>query len=153
MPIEKYLDVEVQVTTSLAAYAANDVVGGLLSFNVATITNGGILNRLKLRDADNIGAVFDCYIFNEQPTIIADNNPAAFVASDLDKLITVIPIAAADYRTINSLKIAIRGGIENGLNIAYIAPNAKLYAYLVSVGAPTFLTATALKASVVLLTS
>jgi hypothetical protein len=151
---DKVISREVQPTITTSAYSANDIVGGLMTFSVASPSNGGILNSVKITDADNEGAAFDLYIFNDVPTTIANGDAAQLLIADLDKLVTKIEVAAADYEAVNSLKFAIKNEASEGANAVYKADSkGNLYMYAVCTGTPTFAAATNLKFTLTVLTS
>jgi hypothetical protein len=147
---DKVIESEVQPTITTSAYSANDIVGGLITFSVASPSNCGIINKIKVTDADNEGAVLDVYIFDDVPTTIANGDAAALLIADLDKLVCKVEIAAADYEAVNSLKFAIKEDI----NAVYKAnAQGNLYAYIVCTGTPTYAAATNLKITLSALTS
>jgi hypothetical protein len=151
---DKVITREVQPTITTSAYSANDIVGGLMTFNVSSPSNCGILNRIKITDADNEGAVFDLYIFNAAPTAIANGDAAQLLIADLDKLVCKVEVAAADYKTVNSLKFAIKDEVSEGVNVSYNADTSgNLYMYAVCTGTPTYAAATNLKFTLSVLTS
>jgi len=150
MFVDKVKEVEVQPTITTAAYTANDSVGGLMTFSVTSPSNCGVINKIKITDADNEGAAFDLYIFDELPATYADAAAAALVIADLDKLVCKVEVAAADYEAVNSLKFAIKEDI----NAVYQADaKGNLYMYAVCTGTPTFAAATNLKFTITCLTS
>ena len=151
---DKVIIKQVALTIDTNAYSANDVVGGRLTFAVPSPSNCGIIQWLKITDADNEGAALDVYIFNAAPTSIADDAAAAFAIGDLDKLITKVEIAAADYEAVNSLKFVIKDEGSEGMNRAYQTDaDGNLYAYVVCTGTPTWTAATDLKMTLGVLTS
>lgn len=136
------------------AYTANDIVGGLLTFSLPSPSGCGILQWLKVTDEDNEGAALDVYIFNDVPSTIADDAAGALVIGDLDKLITKVEIAAADYEAVNSLKFVIKDEGSEGLNRAYSTDTkGNLYAYIICTGTPTYANNKAIKMTLCCLTS
>lgn len=139
MFVDKVVSDEVTISHDDDAYTANDVVGGLLTFNLASPSGCGILNGLKITDEDNEGAALDVYIFNAVPSTIADDAAGALAIADLDKLVCKVEIAAADYEAVNSLKFVIKDEASEGLNRAYSLDAAgNLYAYVICTGTPTY---------------
>lgn len=87
------------------AYTDGDVVGGLLDFGTQAGTlSGGVLSSVVMTDDDNEGAALDLWLFDGEPSTIADDAAFAPTAADLKKLITKVAIASGDYATENSLK-------------------------------------------------
>lgn len=123
---------EVQLAITAGAYAAGDVVGGLITVDIGA---SGIIRQLKLVDDDNIGAALDLYIFNAEPTAIADNAvfATAFTLADHKKWIARLSITTADWNTINSNKTAFATYLANrNLAIDYYSGNGKFYVYIVT---------------------
>jgi hypothetical protein len=121
--------------TITGAYANGDTVGGRLDLTPP----GGIdgeLREIRLVDDSNNGAALYLYLFDGQPSSIADNvafDGASFLIADHDKLIARISIAAADYITINSNKSAIKEDINKSIATGqlwgYIVTNASTPTY------------------------
>lgn len=122
-------DTQTPVVTN-GGYSAGDVVGGLLTFAVGGQNDGGNVARLLLRDADGNGAAFTAYIFNAEPTAIADNEAFALSVADFGKLVGTVDIDASNYLLSNTL--ADSGNVA----VPYKTADGNLYVYLV--GAPTF---------------
>lgn len=128
--------IEVPLTISTSQYAAGDVVGGLITIDTTRLRGGALLNQVVLVDDDNEKAVLDLYLFNAAPTTIADNasTTGAFVIADHKKIVTKVPIAAADYVTLNGNAVAVVADVNN---VIHVLPGS-LYAYLVCTGTPTY---------------
>lgn len=134
--------IDYPLTIDTNAYSAGDVVGGLITLDVSSAGGGGVIRRLMLIDEDNEGAVLTIYFFDAKPTTIADDAAfaSAIVAGDMKKKIATVAIAAADYETINSMKIVTKDGDD--LNIDYETESGNLYAYVVCTATPTYAAAT-----------
>lgn len=146
---DKVINAQVTPTIDDDAYTANDVVGGLMTFNVASPSMSGIINKVKITDADNEGAALDLYIFSAVPSTIADDAAGALVIADLDKLVCKVEVAAADYEAVNSLKFAVKEDI----NAVYTTDTGNLYMYAICTGTPTYASAALLKFTITVLTS
>src|SRR5690554_3788446 len=135
--------IAVPLTVSTTAYSANDVVGGLITLNVPS----GIVRRVKLTDDDNEGAAMTLYLFDAQPTTIANDAAFAPTISDDDKLVAILTLDTTGYFTLNSNKVGWFKGDDDriGLDIDYEAKQNKLFAYLVCTGTPTYTAASDLK--------
>lgn len=128
------------ITVDTDAYTAGDVVGGLLTFDVASGMGGGVINRVRVVDEDNQGAAFDLYLFNAVPTTIADDAAfaSAVLIADVQKLLCKISIGS--YTTLNSIKY-YHSAV---LNYSYTTDTGNLYGYLVANGStPNFTNADA----------
>lgn len=123
----------IQPTITAGAYSAGDVVGGLITVPCGY---GCTIRAIRIADDDNEKAVLDLYIFNDEPTTIADNAAfaTAMTISDLKKHVKKVSFAAADYSTINSNAWAR----QEGLNIDMQTGKGNFYVYAVCTGTPTF---------------
>lgn len=131
MAFLKYIKPSVNPTIDTDAYTANDVMGGLLQFDVSgLVVNGGIINQAIFIDEDSIGVAAKLYLFDELPTTIADDAAFAPTIADLNKLVAVIQFSS--FTTINSLDYSIVEDINN----IYVVTNNILYGYLVTDGTP-----------------
>lgn len=118
-------------TITKGAYAAGDVVGGLLRFN-PTPEKGGIITQARIVDEDNIRPEGTLWIFEQFPTAIADNGVFAPTAGDLMKCVGRISVVAADYTQINSLASYLSGNLEIPFT------GQRFGVYFVCSGTPTF---------------
>lgn len=133
----KHLDVSVTPTIGTDAYTANDVVGGLLTFALPSITvAGGLINRVLLTDDDNEQAALTLYLFNAEPSAIADDAAFAPTISDLQKLVAVVDLST--YVAVNSNAYSLVEDINN----SFQGNKNALYGYLVCTGTPTYTAAT-----------
>lgn len=128
------------ITVTLDAYTAGDVVGGLLEFDISDGSGGGVVNAIRMVDEDSQAEPYSLYVFNDKPTVIANDAAFALTVADMRKLIAVVPIVAGDYVThstfdyvhLNLTDSAVLGRplIFNG--------NGKLWAYLVAGSTPDY---------------
>lgn len=84
---------------TLAAYVANDCVGALLTFAVASNTNNVLLRRLTVIDAAVQDEEYLLHLFSASPAAAARTDADAYapVAADLALKICTLHIEAADY--------------------------------------------------------
>lgn len=134
--------VEVALTVGTDAYTANDVMGGLLTFNVESPGNGGFISRVKIVDDDDEKAAVKLYLFDEVPTTIADDAAFAPAIADLKSMIGVVAIAAADYTTVNGNAYAIKYLGTDTIDFETVEDGKNLYGYLVCDATPTYTAAT-----------
>lgn len=137
IPMSKVYEITVTPTITAGAYSAGDVVGGLLTLDLTTsdaVRGGGLLRRVVVTDDAAQSAVFNLHLFATAPASIADNAAFAPAIADLQKRCAVVPIASADYATINGNVQAV----VDDLTVDFYAPARVLYAYLVCTGTPTF---------------
>lgn len=121
------------ITPDTNIYAAGDVVGGLVELeNVQTAAGGLLVQPMSIADDDNEGAGFTIHIFDRKPTDGTDNAAWAPTFADLTKRASKVDVAAADYETINSLKIA------NVDDINDLVGNTQIWLMVISTGAPTY---------------
>lgn len=142
---DRYFNIAATVTPTNDAYTANDVIGGLITVSLidagATIA-GGILSAITLIDDDNEGAELQLWCFDSAPTTIADDAAFEPTAADLLKVFYLTTFAAAEYTTINSLKIAQ----ETGINLTFKTDGGgNFYFYVVCTGTPTYAATKTLK--------
>jgi hypothetical protein len=141
--------VEAALTIDDDAYTANDVVGGLITFDVSNAAGSGIVRWARLVDDDNEKAELTLYLFDTSPTAILDDAAFAPVVADLKNYIGKILFEAADYETINSNAVAMIGhGVSTDLlNIDFKTDTGKIYGYLVATATPTYTAVTDLHVS------
>jgi hypothetical protein len=134
--MDKYITVEATANPKdAAAYTANDVVGGLLTFTVGGVLGSGVINNVMLVDSDDEKAEIKLYLFDAAPTTIADDAAFAPVAADLQSLIAVITFATGDFASVNSMAYAQK----NDLNYIFNADSKNnIYAYAVCTATPTY---------------
>ena len=128
--------IDVGLVVTAGAYSDGDVVGGRINLNdLCGGGGGGVIRQVLIADDAAQSAVFKLYLYDGQPTSIADN--AAFASAmtmeDLEKLVAVIDIAAGDIVTLNSNTYALKTGLD------YAHGSGQLWAYLVLNGStPTY---------------
>jgi hypothetical protein len=131
--------VEFPITVTLDAYEANDVVGGTLTSDaIDQKKGGGYVAWARLVDGATQAEPYRLWLFNEEPSTIADT--AAHVPTEADwlKVIGIIDIPAANYNTDGTeADCAFAKGVDIKTN-DYIwfdsLPTGKLYARLVANG-------------------
>lgn len=130
--------IDIPLTVTLSAYTAGDVVGGLITINVHSVGGGGTLRQVIIIDDDNQKEPYTLYLFDQEPSTIANDAAFAPTIADLKKLVGKAAVVANDYETLNS-----NGwGVKSGLDIPFAAPYGKLYGYLVAVDTPDYAAAT-----------
>lgn len=134
----------IQLTITLDAYTAGDVVGGLITIDTANAGGGGIFRSVTISDGNNQKEAYTLYIFDGVPATIADD--AAFVmtetaspieSADHSKLIGTVDIAADDYTTLSNGTGSVAYAVKNALELDF-ATGGKCYAYLVAVDTPDY---------------
>ena len=137
MGFTKFANPSVNPTITLDAYTANDVVGGLLQFDVSALAvNGGLINQAKIVDIDNQKETYRLILFEAAPATIANDAAYAPVAADLYKQVANITFAAAAYVTDNSLAFCFVEDINN----VFVTTDGILYGYLVATDTPDMAT-------------
>lgn len=122
--------VDKQPVITAGIYAANDVVGGLITLPIGKNDSGKLVG-IAIADDGDVKAEFNIHFFDAAPTSIVDNAAYAPTIADLQKRVTTVNVPTANYTTVN------------GNAYADVAPTAyydadRLYAYIVAVGTPTF---------------
>jgi hypothetical protein len=127
------------VNAAGAAYATGDLVGGKITISDVLNNDGqdGFVYSIADQDKSNQKVALDIVLFNEDPTetTFTDNAAIAIHADDLNKVIGVISVLAADYCAFASNAVATK--VLNNLPFRSSSTN-KIYACVVSRGAPTY---------------
>lgn len=128
-------DGETSIVVTVGAYSANDVVGGLIVFDVHSAGGGGVVTDIYLTDAANQTEPYTFHIFDAEPTAIADNAPfgTTFDIDDQQAKIAEIELAAGRYTTDNSLDWARVPNVD----LKFEAPDGNLYMYAECLTGPT----------------
>ena len=86
-------------TITVGAYAANDAVGGLLTFTNAAILagDGGVIKKMLIIDNHGQDAELELWLFKETFTAIDDNAAWAPSVADLKKLVAIISTASGTW--------------------------------------------------------
>jgi len=125
-------------TISTTAYAANDAVGGKLTFANAVRTAGGVgyIEDVVVVDNDKENAELVLVCFDADFTATADN--AAFDPSDADlgNAIGFVWILTSDYKSLNDNSVATVS--NQPLQFQLAAGGTSLYCQLMAVGTPTY---------------
>lgn len=129
---DKWLYPEVTFTPDTAAYSANDVIGGALTFDLGgSASGGGFIKSLLVTDNEGIGAAGALWLFTQDlATPVADNAAFAVAFADLKNLITVLTVPS--YVTISTFKVTVPVDI----NIQFVAPKNRIVGYFVPSGTP-----------------
>lgn len=127
MSTGKLINSSANPTIDTDAYTAGDVVGGLLSFDVSSVINGGLINQVIMVDEDNVGGTLTLYLFEAAPTTIADDAAfaSAIVIGDMNKLVSIVSLGSPT--TINSIDFYQ----VTDINDLFTSTNGFLYGYLV----------------------
>lgn len=132
--------IQVRPTISTLIYAANDIVGGLLTLTNAVRSSGStaLLESICIFDEDNEKAALEIVFFNANPTAstTADQGGLTVHAGDVTKVIGRVTIAAADYVTVATGKaIAQVSGLAR---LMKASGSANLYCVVLATGTPTY---------------
>lgn len=122
-------------TVTAGAYAANDAVGGLLTFAGAALETGGsgIIKQVLILDDAGQDAELELWLFNATFTAMADNAAWAPSEADLRKLIAIISTEDGAWFAAGTPSAA-RVEVSQGFNLA----GTSLFGQLVTRGTPTF---------------
>jgi hypothetical protein len=131
--------IKVTPTITAGAYAANDAVGGKLEFNGVPSENG-LLHSITLIDKANEKAAMVLVLYDDDFTADADNAAYSVEAGDIDNIVGVVEIAAADYITVGSIAVATVRGLS--LPIKNNKDEGKTFAQLMTTGTPTYTSTT-----------
>ena len=116
-------------------YAANDVVGGLLTFANAVRNSGGggIVKSLIILDDAGQDAALELWLFSQTFTAIADNGPWAPSEADLRSLVAIIATADGGYYAAGTPSAARVEASQR-----YDLVGTSLFGQLVTRGTPTY---------------
>lgn len=134
----------IEVVTSATAYTALDGIGGLLSFSgiFKSAYHSSHVRSLSILDRGNQKAACQLILFNGNPSgsTLTNDIQGTIVAADVTKVICRIPIAAADFVTIDQAgtDFAVAEIFNLGRVIKDVAGTTGLYAYLQTTGTPTY---------------
>lgn len=134
MPYNQTKTITPALVVTLDAYTIGDVVGGLITIDVSSAGGGGVIRRVMLVDDADQKEPFTLYLFDQKPSVIANDAAFAPTVADLKKIIAKVSIAAGDYETLNGNAIAIKEQLE----IDYTCVDGNLYGYLVAVDTPDY---------------
>lgn len=128
---------EVAVTTD-GAYAANDIVGGILTIATANFatTRPVLLKSLQVNDKGNNSAALHIYFFKETPSggTYTNNGPVTWDAADSARIVGQVSIATGDWLSDGADCMVNIGGIDNLMPLTATS----LFALIIAPGTPTF---------------
>ncbi len=120
--------IEIPGIATASAYTAADAFGTDFFFDVPT---RGVIETAILLDFDDEGTQVDLWLFRSPFVITADHDE--FAVTDADLLLLEVVIEINNFTNANANQV----GINNGLNLPYIAPLGKLYCQCVTRSTPT----------------
>ena len=122
-------------TVTAGAYAANDAVGGLLTFADAAriVGGGGVIKDVIILDDAGQDAQMELWLFDSTFTAMADNAPWAPSEADLRKLVAVASTNDGAWLAAGTPSAAV---IE--VSQRYDCVGTSLFGQLVTRGTPTF---------------
>lgn len=123
-------------TITAGAYSAKDAVGGLLTFANAVRAAGGsaMLNSVILIDHADVKADLELWLFNADPTVVADNEPFDISDANLAMCVGVVPILAADYHSAADNGVAC----VRSIGLQFKCAATSLYGQLKCTATPTY---------------
>lgn len=135
-PIGNTARVCVAVTPDTSAYAAGDIVGGLLTFaNVfrANVNSGHLRNiEITGTEIDSIGYQFCPFLANPSGSTVADQGAPTIVAADLQKALPCIAVSSQKAFATTELYST------TNIGLAIDATSTSVYGLLITTGAPTW---------------
>lgn len=145
MAYQAYSTITIEPTVDTNAYAANDVVGGIITVPLGRFNQGFVVNSMAVFGNTQTPAL-TFKLFDSLPTATYTDN-AAYAPSAADLLNdigTTLSVAAADYATENSLRIARVQDINRVITMRQQG-SQNLYMVLVAGNAFTFTTTSSLQ--------
>lgn len=130
--------------TASSAYASGNNVGGLLTFSnaVRLSGHGGVLQTCVLRDTSGQNVPYNLFLFDATPssTTVTDKAALSIAAADLPKVVMPV-VSFTGIVTAGTPGVLGAGAINYGFKLN---SGTTLYGILVTLGAPTYATTTAL---------
>lgn len=126
-------------TIDTSAYASGDQLGSLMTIPNALLNFGaGTLENITIIDKDKQNAALNILFFSAAPTITSVDNAALDISDTemVSKCLGYVPIAAADYKSLNVNSVATIAQTVAKPNL--IATSDSLYAIILSGGTPTY---------------
>jgi len=123
-------------TITAGAYAANDAVGGLLTFALAgrQVSEGGsILTDVLIVDDAGQDAELELWLFNQTFTAMVDNAAWAPAEADLENCIAVVSTVGSTWRAAGTPSV-INIECTRRIDLA----GTSLFGQLVTRGTPTY---------------
>jgi len=122
-------------TVTAGAYAANDAVGGLLTFALAARESGGggVIKNVAIIDDAGQDAALELWLFKETFTAMDDNAAWAPSEADLRKFVAIVPTSDGTWKAAGTPSVC---DIEASKN--YNLTGTSLFGQLVTRGTPTF---------------
>lgn len=133
----------VQVGVSGAAYASGDVLGDMCPIKVELVRStssgygSGVIQSIITQDLSNQSGAYDIVVFDSNPTATTFTDNAALDIADVDlpKVIDIISIAAADYKTFADSTVGVTTNLARPIQsisgpsvwIALVSRDAKTY--------------------------
>jgi hypothetical protein len=137
MAITRYIDAQADLSVSTgSAYTADTIIGGLLRFDVPSAAAGGLIAGALLVDAANQQAACTLYLFNAEPTTLADGAEPDFTTADARKLVAALDFSS--YQTVNDGTNNRAYALLSDVNRVFGTSGGALWGYLVTSGTPTF---------------
>lgn len=131
-------------TVDTSAYAAGDLIGGKLSFDLSFFKGGPslLIQSALLVDEAKQSAAIDIVLWDSNPSGTTFTDQAALDIADADvpKIVGIIPFSF--YSAFADNGIGWAGNLAMPLRVDPTLASPTLYAALVSRGTPTFAAAT-----------
>lgn len=132
---------EITLTHKAGAYVSGRVVGTLIDLtSMCGSGGGGMILQINVADAANQKKALKIYFFGGVPSTKVDDDVFAtsLVIGDINKLIAVVDVAAADYVTLNSLAYNIIGAPPDTDKLSIAHGTGELWAYVVTNDTPNY---------------
>lgn len=129
------------IGVSGAAYGSGDVLGTTAPIQLKNFVRGdsgtAAIQSLIVQDLSNQSGALDVVFFDSNPTAttFTDNSALDIADADITKIISVVSITSANYKTFNDNCVAVLSGLSipiqslsgNSLWIAVVSRDTKTY--------------------------
>lgn len=144
LPAITQVSVNPTVTAS-SAYAAQNVVGGNLTFAgaVPRAGGGGVVRSVVLTDTGGNNVGYNLFLFTAAASAQTDKTAVALVAGDLANCIGVIALSTPALGAASTM--GVETTVSAGLAFSIGGTGTSLYGVLVTTGTPTFASASGVR--------
>lgn len=132
------IEVSTTPTITNGTYTINDVIGGLLTFQIFSAGHGGVIRGIRILGEIAAGGDLRVYFFNEAPTSIANDAAFSLNADEQRKAICVVNIIAADWVTDNSISQVFKDVPVGEFELKGPPDSTNLWAYVIDKTGLTF---------------
>lgn len=131
---------EVTLTVPTDAQDANDVIAATQRMKDCVRVPGGtgVLHSMIVLDTSDQAAAIDVYILRSDVALGTEDAAVSITDADAEEILTVVPVAAADYKDLINSQMAQLSGLSRIIKAA--RGSRDLYIAATTSGTPTYAT-------------